>query len=1172
MHWHHLLGQYAVVALQETRSILADPLHGLLSHSHRPYVCCGSSSHGKAGHGLAVYVQREVHEQYQVKLRKLSPYVIWLQFSTALGKLVLGSVYVPQNSTAMHEVYDMMLSDIGSFQASGAQVICMGDFNAHVGALEDRALDPSGQPVGVACRRGPDPHAVNPSGQCLTNLCLSTGTLLCTGRSAGGETAVPVLPSFTARGARTRPDHCLVSACLFPRVLSSTVLSDVHGSDHLPLSLALAVSSLPTAQSPSDQATPLLRLVWATAQRAAFSSALETDPVVLDLLAQAQAATLSPETLDHSVQLLGQALFHAAEVVGMRIRALSASSRRRKVHQPWFDDECKAATRALRGVAVSLEQTRQLRSLYQRKRRQYAGQQYKKFEQLCRSDPSYFWQALRRGIAQSSPVVPTADDFAHHFASVFRGPLVQAPLPPLAPPTTEDLDDLFGDDALRLAFKRLRRRASPGKSGIPVPALAAPPVRALVQSILKAVHMAGQEPPEMALALLCPTYKRGDHSQAANYRPIVVSSLLHKLYANCLGSGVHVAHTQYSHQHGDMFPRQAGFLPDRSTLHNMFVVQHLAHHALTLNRPLYVVFLDVSAAYDTTNHATMVDTLLQLEFPEHLVRGIAGMYRGLRYQVATNGSVAAPFPVGVGVKQGCPLSPLLYNLYVQPLSAALSALDRGPRFPGLPGCHPDYHYADDVALMAEFLPDLQALLNHTTAVLAARDLTLGVPKCISLVLGVKAGDSVPDYSLCIGSDTITHAPLSEGTRYLGLIFDSAASAGTMTAHRASCMASSFHAATAQLRAAPDFPCALPAFLRLLHTVMEPAGLYGCELWGLLSIPGLWSPGWSLASFYSLADRLEAQRCRLLRQWLHLPQSVPLLPLLHELGCEPFVHSYVRRAVRFYNCLAELDDASVYRAVLQQNIEDALSTRLRAQNYVGALFVVLRLLLPRAGGLSRTLRACQPLDVDAVEQALTTRYTEHLQQLSQVTQGPGSRIGLYFRVVGLHDMGMVPPFYACHLPHGVLVRFLRFRLGCHQLRIHTGRWHQPSLPRSQRTCLRCSSQAPTLVDDEHHCLFLCDHPTLVEARDVFMAAVVPPVAQLSSLRRYADFWALASAGRVPLPALIKFVAVCVRVSWSCHRHGGTDVVELPEILLPEGAYLDMFDSGSDSAQEELIEVP
>ena len=149
------------------------------------------------------------------------------------------------------------------------------------------------------------------------------------------------------------------------------------------------------------------------------------------------------ELLSDGTEHLCSTHFQAAKVVGMKIRAVSSSCRRKKVHQPWFDDECKAAVRALRGVAVTAEQTKQLRSLYQRKKRQHAGQQYSRFEQLCRSQPTYFWKALRRGIAQSSPVVPTADEFAQHFSSVFSGPPVRPPLPSLAPPTTEDLDELW---------------------------------------------------------------------------------------------------------------------------------------------------------------------------------------------------------------------------------------------------------------------------------------------------------------------------------------------------------------------------------------------------------------------------------------------------------------------------------------------------------------------------------------------------------------------------------------------------------------------------------------------------------------------------------------------------------------------------------------------------------
>jgi hypothetical protein len=49
-------------------------------------------------------------------------------------------------------------------------------------------------------------------------------------------------------------------------------------------------------------------------------------------------------------------------------------------------------------------------------------------------------------------------------------------------------------------------------------------------------------------------------------------------------------------------------------------------------------------------------------------------------------------------------------------------------------------------------------------------------------------------------------------------------------------------------------------------------------------------------------------------------------------------------------------------------------------------------------------------------------------------------------------GLGPPFYSCTLSHGVSVRFLRFRLGCHHLRIQTGPWHQAALPRSHHTLL------------------------------------------------------------------------------------------------------------------------
>lgn len=234
--------------------------------------------------------------------------------------------------------------------------------------------------------------------------------------------------------------------------------------------------------------------------------------------------------------------------------------------------------------------------------------------------------------------------------------------------------------------------------------------------------------------------------------------------------------------------------------------------------------------------------------------------------------------------------------------------------------------------------------------------------------------------------------------------------------------------------------------------------------------------------------------------------------------------------------------------------------------------VLRVVLPRERGLVGIFRAGQELDATAIEAALSLAYMEHIHTLSQVVSGSGSRIGLYFRDVGTHAPGMVPPYYSGRHSHGVLVRFLRFRLGCHHLRVHTGRWASPVIPRTRRFCQRCSDLQSALVDDEAHCLLWCTHPTIVQQRIHVFGSI--PVGTVAS---YAAFWALAGSGRLSMHAVVTYVALCVRVSWFCHSSGrGSQPVPVPDVFLAVTDSLDMFDSESDfsadlSSADELVET-
>jgi len=54
--------------------------------------------------------------------------------------------------------------------------------------------------------------------------------------------------------------------------------------------------------------------------------------------------------------------------------------------------------------------------------------------------------------------------------------------------------------------------------------------------------------------------------------------------------------------------------------------------------------------------------------------------------------------------------------------------------------------------------------------------------------------------------------------------------------------------------------------------------------------------------------------------------------------------------------------------------------------------------------------------------------------------------------------------------------------------------------------------------------------------------------------YGGFWSLANSGHLQHHAVVKFVALCVRVGWFCHHAGGSDVVEFPEVILDPDQYV------------------
>jgi hypothetical protein len=178
-------------------------------------------------------------------------------------------------------------------------------------------------------------------------------------------------------------------------------------------------------------------------------------------------------------------------------------------------------------------------------------------------------------------------------------------------------------------------------------------------------------------------------------------------------------------------------------MHNVVMLANAVHHAVGRGEKLCVLLLDVASAFDNVDHACMVATLNELGLPQHLVRAVHGMYNGLQYLLCCKETgLTEPLEVGVGVKQGCPVSPLLFCLYVQPVSGDLVG-EAEPAVYSLDGNSlPDWAYADDFVLLAYTAEGLQRLTGAAARAFLRRRLKLEPTKCVVLSVNVPAGEAV----------------------------------------------------------------------------------------------------------------------------------------------------------------------------------------------------------------------------------------------------------------------------------------------------------------------------------------------------------------------------------------------------------------------------------------------
>ena len=330
----------------------------------------------------------------------------------------------------------------------------------------------------------------------------------------------------------------------------------------------------------------------------------------------------------------------------------------------------------------------------------------------------------------NNPIV-IKQKFSEHWGKIFSAPIstshlenddppwLKEPILPRIPDTMSNSLNIheFSMETLSDTLKSMKA----GKStydGIPVEAYKwlPPYLQKILLSLLNKIIQGAEMPKSWKISGLHLIGKKGDLLDPGNYRPIALVHTQYKILSTMVKNELNsLLNTTFISTVSGPFnllsPNQNGFRNRRMCTQSVRTLRNLMDQALLEDLPIYIAYLDIKKAFDSVNHAILLRTLRAINLPHYLINFVDKTYQNRHAEIwLPQGKVS--IKLESGVLQGCPLSPILFNLFTDPFLKWLNKTNLGIHFQDL---HiPALTFADDKVFLSRSSTSLQAILDMET--------------------------------------------------------------------------------------------------------------------------------------------------------------------------------------------------------------------------------------------------------------------------------------------------------------------------------------------------------------------------------------------------------------------------------------------------------------------------
>ncbi|CAI5481400.1 unnamed protein product [Closterium sp. Yama58-4] len=229
----------------------------------------------------------------------------------------------------------------------------------------------------------------------------------------------------------------------------------------------------------------------------------------------------------------------------------------------------------------------------------------------------------------------------------------------LPPHTSSRLALPFSMEEIASAISKLPRCKTPGPDG-----LTGELFRSFKTSFTPAIHSlflasSSALPPTMLQGRTVLIPKKGDSTVLDNLRPITLMNSDYKILAICLASCLQPLLPSLIHH------SQAAFIKSRKIVDTLNDTLDIFNWATTQKFPLLALTVDIRKAYDLVDREFMLTCLATLGLPPPFLRWVRLMHTNTTTKISVNNFCGPAIPVRSGVRQGCPLAPLLFLCVIE---------------------------------------------------------------------------------------------------------------------------------------------------------------------------------------------------------------------------------------------------------------------------------------------------------------------------------------------------------------------------------------------------------------------------------------------------------------------------------------------------------------------------